>query len=97
MDKVTKELQTNNMRLKGLVTKVGPGCAAGGSGLGRGNAGRQAGRLLAALVQAPCSTCHLCSPALPLFPFCQMRSTRNFVVDIVLICILLAIGLYLYK
>lgn len=27
----------------------------------------------------------------------QMRSTRNFVVDIVLICILLAIGLYLYK
>lgn len=23
MDKVTKELQTNNMRLKGLVTKVG--------------------------------------------------------------------------
>lgn len=47
MDKVTKELQTNNMRLKGLVTK--------------------------------------------------MRSTRNFVVDIVLICILLAIGLYLYN
>ena len=27
----------------------------------------------------------------------QMRSTRNFVVDIVLICILLAIGLYLYN
>lgn len=46
MDKVTKELSTNNMRLKGLVTK--------------------------------------------------MRSTRNFVVDVVLICILLAIGLYLY-
>lgn len=47
MDKVTKELQTNNMRLKGLVTK--------------------------------------------------MRSTRNFVVDVVLICVLLAIGLYLYN
>ncbi|PSC72240.1 Qc-SNARE SYP7-family [Micractinium conductrix] len=46
MDKVTKELQTNNMRLTGLVTK--------------------------------------------------MRSTRNFIVDIVLLCIILAIGLYLY-
>ena len=33
MDKVTKELQTNNMRLKGLVTKVrarGWACRAGG-------------------------------------------------------------------
>lgn len=27
MDKVTKELQTNNMRLKGMVTKVG--CSPG--------------------------------------------------------------------
>ena len=25
-----------------------------------------------------------------------MRSTRNFIVDIVLLCIILAIGLYLY-
>lgn len=33
----------------------------------------------------------------PLPSLLQMRSTRNFVVDIVLICILLAIGLYLYK
>lgn len=96
MDKVTKELQTNNMRLKGLVTKVGRGCAAGGSRVGTGIAGRQAG-CRAALVQTPCSTYRLCSPALPPFPSCQMRSTRNFVVDIVLICILLAIGLYLYK
>lgn len=47
IDEVTKELQTNNMRLKGLVSKV--------------------------------------------------RSGRNFVIDIILICILLAIGLYIYK
>jgi t-SNARE complex subunit (syntaxin) len=47
MDKVTKELQTNNMRLKGLVTKT--------------------------------------------------RSTRNFIVDVVLICVVLAIGLYLFN
>jgi len=26
-----------------------------------------------------------------------MRTTRNFVIDIVLICIVLAIGLYLYN
>jgi len=47
MDAVTKELQTNNMKLKGLVTKV--------------------------------------------------RSTRKFFIDIILICILLAVGLYIYN
>ncbi|KAL3142916.1 hypothetical protein ABBQ38_003203 [Trebouxia sp. C0009 RCD-2024] len=46
MDNVTKELKTNNMKLKGLVE--------------------------------------------------SMRSKRNFCIDITLICILLALGLYLY-
>ncbi|GAB4818942.1 hypothetical protein N2152v2_005988 [Parachlorella kessleri] len=46
MDSVTKDLTTNNMKLKGMVTKV--------------------------------------------------RSTRNFFIDIILICVLLAIGLYIY-
>ena len=27
----------------------------------------------------------------------QMRSTRNFFIDLILICILLAIGLYIYN
>lgn len=47
MDAVTKELQNNNMRLKGLVTKV--------------------------------------------------RKGRNFVIDVILICVLCAIGLYIYN
>lgn len=47
MDKVAKDLQTNNMKLKGLVT--------------------------------------------------QVRSTRRFFIDIILICILLALGLYIYN
>lgn len=47
MDTVTKSLTTNNMKLKGIVTKV--------------------------------------------------RSTRNFFIDLILICVLLGIGLYLYN
>ena len=47
MDRVAKELQTNNMKLKGLVTKI--------------------------------------------------RSTRRFFIDIILICVLLALGLYVYN
>ncbi len=47
MDTVTKELQTNNMKLKGLVT--------------------------------------------------QVRSSREFFIDIILVCVLLAVGLYLYN
>jgi len=47
MEAVTKELQTNNMKLKGLVT--------------------------------------------------QVRSTRKFFIDIILVCVLLAVGLYLYN
>ncbi|KAK9829335.1 hypothetical protein WJX72_005237 [[Myrmecia] bisecta] len=47
MDKVTKELRTNNMKLKGLVT--------------------------------------------------QMRSSRNFCIDLTLICIILGIALYIYN
>lgn len=42
MDKVTKELQTNNMRLKGLVTKVG----GGGRGAGAGSGLRSAAGLM---------------------------------------------------
>ncbi len=42
---------------------------------------------MARLCVTPC-----CPSSLP-----QMRSSRNFVVDIVLICILLAVGLYLYN
>ena len=41
--------------------------------------------------------CHPLHPAHSLARLLQMRSTRNFVFDIVLICIILAIGLYLYN
>ncbi|KAL6780670.1 SYP71 [Auxenochlorella protothecoides x Auxenochlorella symbiontica] len=46
MDTITSDLKTNNMRLKGLITKV--------------------------------------------------RSSRNFCIDVILICVLLALGLYIY-
>ena len=71
MDNVTKELKTNNMKLKGLVESVSP-CYA-----------KQCWQL----------------PATKLFKLVvpvQMRSRRNFCIDITLICILLALGLYLY-
>ncbi|KAK9907291.1 hypothetical protein WJX75_000825 [Coccomyxa subellipsoidea] len=47
MNKVTEQLKTNNVKLKGIVT--------------------------------------------------QMRSSRNFCLDVVLICIILGLGLYLFQ
>ena len=90
IDKVTKELQTNNMRLKGLVTKVGGGPVMGGC-RASSTACSPAGWSGVVASRHAC----LAPPGPAARP--QMRSTRNFVVDIVLICILLAIGLYLYK
>lgn len=50
MDKVTKELQTNNMRLKGLVTKVGRG------------AGQATGRTVLFVSQQPvCRRAAMCT------------------------------------
>ena len=129
MDKVTKELQTNNMRLKGMVTKVRAGAEWGGraggcvrllggwggvDGVGLWYAAqvcRCGGLVCSATGSRPPPQSHelhsltacTCAPTTSPQPtpgspaLLQMRSTRNFVVDIVLICVLLAIGLYLYN
>jgi len=71
MDEVTEQLTTNNMKLKGLVTKV-PDIRSG----------------LPALPGVSACTAWRA-------PGAQMRSTRNFCLDVVLICIILALIMYL--
>jgi hypothetical protein len=100
MDKVTKELQTNNMRLKGLVTKVGGCGAAGGEGKARRTPVACWTALHVARRRCPwccSSSCGWNCGSHPASSPLQTRSTRNFIVDVVLICVVLAIGLYLFN
>ena len=73
MDEVTGQLKTNNMKLKGMVTKVRSRVS-------------------------PFVSHHCQAVWHALTPSCsgaQMRSTRNFCLDVILICIILGLVMYL--
>lgn len=77
MTKVTDELKTSNVKLKGLVNQVLSEALEP--------------LFVCAWLAVCCTDLSLCGA------FAQMRSSRNFCLDVVLICIILGLALYLFE
>jgi hypothetical protein len=94
LNRVTSKLKSNNAKLKGLVLQVrapGPGFGRRRDSLARAPAASACDGVVDVTPTAPGS----CLPLPPNLAAPQLRSRRNFCIDIILVCIVLGIIAYI--